>query len=360
MKKSIIAAAVAATVAFPAANAGVTIYGKVHVSIDHISSEGWYDLTEYNTGWASNQNRSDSWDTSLWQVQSRASRIGFKGTEDLGNGLSLIWKAETGYDFADGGAWNAARNAYIGLTGDWGTFLYGRHDTPYKMGYYATGIDMMGDTIMDMNQIGFNEVRASNAIAYVSPNMNGLTFAGAIVPGEGAGGDDGLADSYSLAAMYSNNGLKMAAGYESLGSGGDNSKWLVGGSYTMNAFTLALAYEDHEVNQNDAQTLGIAASYTFGNNTLVVNYANQDSDEILDIENYPSSYSNQNLVPVNGDATQWGIGLTHKLSKRTSAYAAYASIDADGSGENTDPSEGGSFAADASLDSFSVGMIHNF
>ncbi|OOZ36214.1 porin, partial [Solemya elarraichensis gill symbiont] len=199
MKKAIIAAAVAALIAASAANAGVTVYGKVHVAIDYFDDD------------------SSGWDDSQWQVKSRASRIGFKGTEDLGNGMSLIWKAESGYDFADGGAWNAARNAYIGLTGDWGTFLYGRHDTPYTMAYYSTGIDAMGDTAMDMNGLGaFHEVRASNAIAYVSPNFNGLTFAGAIVPGEGGPQGDGLADMWSVSAMYSNNGLKLAAAYEDL------------------------------------------------------------------------------------------------------------------------------------------------
>ncbi|OOZ39101.1 porin [Solemya elarraichensis gill symbiont] len=301
MKKSIIAAAI---VAAPAANAGVTIYGKVHVSVDYI----------------------DDGSDNVWSVTSRASRIGFKGTEDLGNGMSLIWKAETGYDFADGNAWSKdsggtpnGRNAYIGLTGDWGTFLYGRHDTPYKMGYYATGIDMMGDTIMDMNSYaGFDEVRASNAIAYVSPHMNGLTFAGAVVPGENTPTQTGLADKWSVSAMYKNSGLKLAAGYEDLDSG--NTKFLIGGSYTMSNLTVALAYEDDD--GEDSKSLGAAVGATFGNNKVVLNYANYDQS--------------------SGETDAWGIGLSHSLSKRTSAYAAYAD------NETSDKS------------GLSFGMIHNF
>ncbi len=352
MKKSIIAAAVAALVAAPAASANVTIYGKVHVSIDHFNDD---------TSWAPA-------DATQWQVTSRASRIGFKGTEDLGNGLSLIWKAEPTSDFADGGALGGGRNAYIGLAGDWGTFLYGIHDTPYKMAFYATGIDPMGDTAMDMNALGaFHEVRASNAIAYVSPNFNGLTFAGAIVPGEGASGPsgdlDGLADLWSVGVMYSNNGLQLAAGYEDLaveadgwtGTGAEgNKKWFAGAGYTMNNFYLGVAYQsweygDDKDNDDTLASLGVTGTYSFGNNKVAVSWT--DVDQGNDI-----------------DSNGWGVGFSHSLSKRTSVYAVYANAENDGDrviGINGAPNaRGSSEITDSSIvddgDMFSIGMIHNF
>ncbi|OOZ11561.1 porin [Solemya velum gill symbiont] len=311
MKKSIIAAAVAAAVAAPAANAGVTIYGKAHVSIDH------YDYDDCCNS---------SLDYSEWRVKSRVSRIGFKGTEDLGNGLSLTWKAETTYDFADGSAWDSGRNAYIGLAGDWGTFLYGHHDTPYKMSYYAGGIEMMGDTALDFGEHGAHDlsrVRAANAIAYVSPNMNGLTIAAAIVPGEGNNFDKGtgLADAFSVSGMYSNNDLKLAAGYEDLGDGDD--KFLVTAGYTMNNVTVAGLYQDYEDDKTALLSVGVA----MGNNNFVVKYGQTDWRD-----GYPTS-------------TVWGIGAEHKLSKRSTAYIGYATSDdmyADG------------------RSTFSAGMTHNF
>ncbi|OOZ75173.1 hypothetical protein BOW49_00060 [Solemya velum gill symbiont] len=311
MKKSIIAAAIAAAVAAPAANAGVTIYGKVHVSIDH------YDYDD-----CCNSSR----DYSEWRVKSRASRIGFKGTEDLGNGLSLIWKAETTYDFADGSAWDPGRNAYIGLAGDWGTFLYGVHDTPYKMSYYAGGIEMMGDTALDFGEHGaldLSRVRAANAIAYVSPNMNGLTIAAAIVPGEGNNFDNGtgLADAVSVSGMYSNNGLKLAAGYEDLGD--DDAKFLVTAGYTMNNVTVAGLYQVYEDDRTALLSVGVA----MGNNNFVVKYGQTDWDD-----SYPTS-------------TVWGIGAEHKLSKRSTAYIGYATSDN---------------MYDDGRSTFSAGMIHNF
>ncbi|OOZ75172.1 hypothetical protein BOW49_00055 [Solemya velum gill symbiont] len=313
MKKSIIAAAIAVAVAAPAANAGVTIYGKVHVSIDHY--DAWY------------------MPDAQWEVNSRASRIGFKGTEDLGNGLSVIWKAETTYDFADDGAWGSGRNAHIGLAGDWGTFLYGIHDTPYKMSYYAAGIEMMGDTAIDFGDSGYldlSHVRASNAIAYVSPNMNGLTIAAAIVPGEGNNFDygTGLADAVSVSAMYSNNGLKMAAGYEDLGD--DDTKFLVTAGYTMNNVTVAGLYQHYE----DDKTILLSAGVAMGNNNLVLKWGQTD-------------YGKDNTVYGGNDHTVWGLGAEHKLSKRSSAYAAYGNASTDESGYD-----------DTTI--FSVGMIHNF
>ncbi|OOY97877.1 porin [Solemya velum gill symbiont] len=322
MKKAILAAAIATLVAAPAASANVTIYGQVHVAIEK------YD--GFQGVWGVIQD-------DVWVVKSNASRIGFKGTEDLGNGLSVIWKAETTYDFADGSAWGYGLNAYIGLAGDWGTFLYGRHDSPYKMAYYSTGIEMMGDTILDFKRMVDNMHNGSHlddiefwrgdqysgAIAYISPNMNGLTIAGAIVPGansDGPGGD-GLADAVSLAAMYANNGLKLAMAYES-NEDGDDDSWLVGASYTMNNMTLAVTYnEDSGMDDGgDHEALLVAGSYRAGNNNFVVKYGDDldsDSDWV------------------------WGIGVEHALSKRSMAYVAYADSEDDDS-------------------ALSVGMIHKF
>ncbi|OOY46062.1 porin [Solemya velum gill symbiont] len=303
MKKSILAAAIAAAVAAPAVNANVTIYGKVHVSVDNIDGDmyNWPDEDGYR--------HDDSIsDLDQWQVKSRASRIGFNGTEDLGNGLSLIWKAETTYDFADGSAWGSGRNAYIGLTGDWGTFLYGRHDTPYKMAYYAGGVEMMGDTIIDFGETGYldstySRVRASNAIAYVSPNMNGLTIAAAIVPGEGNNFDKG--------------------------TGLADNKFLVTAGYTMNNFTIAALYQNADFEDQDIDTVLLAGSYSMGNNTFVAKWG-RTKDSYRD----------------GTRATVWSLGAEHKLSKRSSVYVGYTNAD-----ENYQ---------DDSMDGFSVGMIHNF
>jgi len=381
MKKTLIAAAVAAAVAAPAANAGVVIYGKMHASIDYLDEN------------ASGMVNSAGLAVKGWQVQSRASRIGFKGSEDLGNGLKAIWKVEFGVDITDNGGWNSNRNRYIGLAGDWGTFLVGRHDTPYKMAFYSTGIDMMGDTIADANAMyGFDERRASNAVAYVSPNMNGLTVAAAIVPGEGMGvtatpfntpflgpmaafvppgvpAGNGLADAYSIGLMYKNNGLKLAIGYEDLGFGvavgavtHDDTKWFLGAGYSMNAFDVAIGYQDRSADLSaggvqliaaDQKTWAISAAYSFGNNKVIATFGNTDTD-----------WSAGGVNFLNEDSDSWALGFEHKLSKRTKAYAIYASSERQLGGTSGIPTPGltapGAALPAQAGKGFSLGMIHNF
>ena len=162
------------------------------------------------------------------QGEGRASRLGVKGSEDLGNGLKAIYQIELGINFdtnnnvVSNSDTISYRNTFVGLAGDWGTFLMGRHDSPMKI---STGkLDLFADTMADYNgTIGFNDFRFDQAVAYISPNWSGLQFAGAIVPGgaatAGAGqnwNDDGIAEGYSLALIYSNGPFYASAAYESV------------------------------------------------------------------------------------------------------------------------------------------------
>jgi predicted porin len=169
------------------------------------------------------------------QGEGRANRLGVKGSEDLGNGLKAIYQIELGLNFDTNNDVNqngddiTYRNTFVGLAGDWGTFLMGRHDSPMKI---STGkLDLFADTMADFNgTIGFEDNRFDQVVAYISPNWSGLQFAGAIVPGGGATAtvnastptgnrnwnDDGIAEGYSLALIYSNGPFYASAAYESV------------------------------------------------------------------------------------------------------------------------------------------------
>ena len=137
MKKNLITLAVASTLAAAMVSApafadtsNVTVYGVASLS---------YDLT--NNGNASAN-----------QVSSNQSRLGLKGSEDLGDGLSAVWQIEQQINI-DNSTTNAnsfaTRNSFLGLSsGSMGPVLLGRHDTPYKIA--SRGFDVFADTIADI------------------------------------------------------------------------------------------------------------------------------------------------------------------------------------------------------------------
>jgi predicted porin len=352
MNKKLLAAAVAAAVvAAPAAFAESTVYGKFHTSVDMVDQE---------TAGAST--------TDNFQVNGRASRLGFKGSEDLGNGLKAIYQVEFGIG-TDGGTGQANtynpggsrtpinnhRNTFVGLAGGWGTFLVGRHDTPAKMAFYAQGNERLGDSIIDLNSGGplgvFTEVRASNGIAYVTPNFAGFTVAAAVVPGEegvtATGNEaDGLADHYSLGVMWKGAGLKAGLGYERLddqafgapasGADDDHKMLQAGLSYTFGAFKVGGSYESTDnfagVKDNELTSYALTGKATFGNNAVSLVYIDSE------------------IEAAGGgkvrDKDGWGVAGEHNFSKRTKVYAAYATSEDD--------------ATNSDDDRFSLGMIHSF
>ena len=392
MNKKLLAAAVAAAVvAAPAAFAESTIYGKMHATIDAL---------DYESGGAAAGANGNPRGEDNYEVNSRSSRIGFKGSEDLGGGLKAIYQIELSVNAGGGsdgqgstsGLGGASRNTFVGLSGDWGTALVGRHDTPAKMAFYAAGNERLGDSVIDLNlgsnltgtpnanqPIGvFHEYRADNVIAYVSPNFSGFTIVGTVIPGEDdkdtAGqtfGDsrDGIADHYSIGAMYKGNGLKASVGYTSydldpastVATDGDDYEVLqVGASYTMNNFSFGAQYEDTDnmpdgfntgVAQgaatapygnkgNDYKAWAVTGKYTFGNNAISAIYTKGEFD---------SDAAGPTSLDV--DIGGWGLAAEHNFSKRTKVYAAYAS----GENEYDDVNR-----SDEDNDVFSLGMIHNF
>jgi len=251
MNKKLITLAVAAAMAAPAAAlAEATIYGQAHVSLDYadvnnvilptygfVTNEDGSVYIDPN-GYPVFQKLDNGVDFEGWGMssrgyipgESRASRLGVKGSEDLGGGLKAIYQIELGINFNDtnDNVVNNSdsityRNTFVGLAGNFGTILFGRHDTPMKIS--TSKLDLFSDTMADYNgTVGFRDLRADNVVAYISPNWRGFQLAGAVVPPGGAtAGDglnlnsDGIAEGYSLAAIYSNGPFYASAAYESLG-----------------------------------------------------------------------------------------------------------------------------------------------
>jgi predicted porin len=337
MKKSLIALAVAGVVSAPAfaATSNVDIYGKLHGSMSY-----------FNDGLGK--------DT---QFSSNASRIGFKGSEDLGGGLKAVWQIESGVSMDEGeGSW-ASRNTFVGLAGDWGTALLGRHDTPLKL--VGRAVDLFGDTMADSRNVmgGGSDTRADNVLAYISPSFSGFGVALAYsndVAGAGNGGDVIDRSAWNGNVTYSNGPLYLGLGYgdgDYHDSNGLGAQWRLAGGYTFGNFKIVGQYDMLEgdgVVADDYDAWMVGGAYTMGNMVFKANYMAGELD---------------GCNVAGCDLEQWTIGADYNLSKRTSVYALYAdgqNVVMGGGAGSTDQIGGELGAGDRDVSTISLGVTHSF
>lgn len=338
MKKSLIALAVAGVVSAPAfaATANVDVYGKMHMSV-----------SLYDDQTAA---------TNDVQISSNASRIGFKGAEDLGGGLKAIWQLESTVDLDEGGGSFATRNSFVGLSGGFGTFLLGNHDTPLKT--VGRKIDLFGDTIADSRNVmgQGSDIRAKNAVMYMSPSFSGLDFAAAYSTDIGTpttAGDLDNSSIYNLSATYANGPLFLGLGY---GDGDGHEKAGYGkhmraaAGFTFGSFKVVGQYDkrddDNTINaggQNgDFDAWLVGGAFTMGAMVFKANYMDGDFDGAG-----------------AADPKQWTVGMDYNLSKRTTVYALYADAEnfSLGRGVGSTDVVGG---ATGDVSAFSLGITHAF
>ncbi|MCP4993270.1 MAG: porin, partial [Gammaproteobacteria bacterium] len=209
----------------------------------------------------------------------------------------------------------------------------GRVDTPYKSS--AGSLELFSLTPGDREQLYFEDLRASDAVFYMSPNWNGLSFQAAVVLPSLSDDLDGI-EATSLAVKYANGPFFASLAVESMDDAvadaktWSEDKWRLGLGYTANGFHAGFVYEDRDNVDGDSDwdedSWQISGSYTMGNNVLKAAYGQRDTD--------------------SADPDMWSIGLDHNLSKRTKVYAQYADYDGD--------------AADTDMDAFAVGIVHKF
>lgn len=374
MKTKIISLAVAAALVAPAAvMADATLYGRLHMSIDYVDIDKSAANNFGQRAGTPGPAGLNGWDIN---ANERSNRLGVKGSEDLGNGLKAIYQFEFTIPAADGNG-NiidnreaiTMRNTYVGLASNFGTVLVGRHDTPFKLA--SARLDQFADSLADYNYtVGFHDLRADNAIAYVSPSFSGFQLSAAVVPSGGATAGfgtntnlDGINEGASVAGVYKNGPFYGSLAWEWLSAqhartqgntaaGVQNSreweKWQVSlGLLDWNGFTLAGIYEHWDnagFRRNaEADLWQIQAGYSFGNNKIKAMYGQADRSDIQ-----PFGFVDGRGNPIrDADRETWAIGFDHNFSKRTGVYVLY-----------TDVSE--SDLRDADWSGFSLGMTHSF
>ena len=320
------------------AQSSVTIYGRVNTTIEHQKTG-----KESKTGMFNNN-----------------SRIGFKGVEDLGNGLKAGFQLEAGFNSDDGSdALAFKRQSEVNLSGNFGMVRLGNF---YPESYYATS-DYIGmhnhETGSSSDQLyydaaWFNGNDTGNKVAYRTPTFNNFWAEASVSLHEKArtGAAAVNKNAYDLAANYNNGPLSLGAGYSYWNS---NYQAALRGLYTFGQFTVGAYYQR---NKDDNAILGAGAG-TRNNFRLSGMYVLNASEFHVNVGR-ANSWSKVD----DSAATQWTLGYNYNLSKRTKVYTYYTKVN---NGKNAsygyatkDENNNVIRANGLNTSSFAVGVRHNF
>lgn len=338
MNKKILVAAIGAalSVGMAAAQAAeVKISGYANISVDVI--EG-----------ASAQSTTENKQTS--QVSSNSSNIVISASEDLGNGLKGVFSLQEFYRMDNTGSRNSGGNAYVGLQGGFGLIKAGSHDTPAKL--VGRSVDLFGNQIGDSRNMGVNNTRAQNVVAYVSPNMGGFSFALAHatnLDNDTNNGNDTRANAVLL--KYEGGPVSVGVGIDDANSadGSNPRTTVIGGSFgPFGGVKINALYQTVDTDTADTSTMGAGVAWKFGDNTLKAQYYTFESDD----------------TPAADNATMLAIGFDHAFSKAFTGYIAYATTDNEAAASRSMSGGGhgddvGSIAGE-DPNGVSVGMVFKF
>lgn len=318
MKKSLLALAVLGAFAGAAsAQSSVTIYGIIDVGVSKID-DGTTSL-----GPATLYGAPDAWNVR----SSTSSRLGFRGTEDLGGGMKANFTIEHRLDPSEGidekgavGMWHG--QSWVSLSGGFGEVRLGRQYVPY----FFTGL-AMDPWGYDYNVAGaaaFTRAggpsRANNAVTYLSPNMGGFTAQAQVAAGEGV-----TPRNLGFNVRYTAGPLDVGLGFNDIDSAATNRHWNLVGSWDLGMVKPIVGYAKGEVGAVDTKQFVLGARAPVGPGTLKAVFAR----------------STTSTAGVDVDTDKFGIGYEYALSKRTSVHADYGTAKADAPATRTNGFEFG-------------------
>ena len=267
-------------------------------------------------------------------------KLGFKGTEDLGNGLKAIFQLEIRYESDTGTLESNARPLFqgqsrVGLQGDFGTVRLGRGLTAFQESSTAfepwsgmptpagfqTDLQVAGYSSDPLSAPGNSRNRFSNAVFYNSPVVAGFQF-NATVAAKEANGNIAVpatpsnfavpanavpaSNPYSVSATYNYGQFNGMAAYER--NALQAKLWSVAASFNPNKDLKLMASYQHQddgnfkITNTDTKSWLIGANYDVGPGKIRAGYGQKSPDGV--------------------DKTrQASLGYDYNLSKRTYLYA---------------------------------------
>lgn len=281
------------------AQSQVTIYGVADAGLVYESGGAAGSVNKIGSGIAS------------------GSRLGFKGKEDLGGGLKAFFVIENGFNIDTGtpaqGGLLFGRQALVGLSGNAGAVTLGRQYSPYYLAVRDIADPFCVGFAGSAANILASHTRLDNTVAYASPGFHGFS-------------------------------ANLAAGFgEQPGDSSRNRTLSTSFSYTAGNLSASLAWlqkQNATATDHSRNTL-LTARYNWGVAETSLGYARnagfagaESHDAIAGVivplggasKLYASYIRHDDTRAANADASQWAVGYTYALSKRTDLYASYAHI----------------------------------
>ena len=284
MKKRFLVAAITAAMVSPiAAHAAATVYGNIHLTIEDFDSAQNLDM------------------------DSNTSAIGVKGKEDLGGGMTALYKIEFQVDPTERANNITDRDQWVGLKGAMGTVKFGTMSNNYKqMGgkidpMYRTPLEGRGFMKTQSNMhsgAGESRGRMTNTVQYSSPKMSGVQ---AVFNTTVSGNND---ETMGLGIRYKAKNIMAYFDYldtAAMQAASADAAFKVGGKYKMDALTVGLQYEAVQDAGVQGDTVFVSANYKMNDNDNVAfTFGDNDTDDV-----------------------GFALMYNHKMSKRTNVYAGY-------------------------------------
>jgi predicted porin len=356
MKKSLLALAVLGTFAGVAsAQSSVTLFGIVDLSANSVKNDPAVGASTSTKLLASNQLNSN--------------RLGFRGVEDLGGGLSAGFWLEAAMDNSNGvlGGGNGqaapaagssifSRRSTVSLIGRFGEIRAGRDYTPTFWNtavfdaFGANGLPNGTNIISSsLGTAAITFVRDNNTVGYFLPgNLGGLYGQAQIAAPQGQVGQKYQGGRIGYAAGPFN--VAVAVGQTELGAN-DFKASNVGASWNFGFATILGYYNQHKVGSTKQTMWNLSATIPFGQNEIRLTYGDADMEGPA---TNPAGLRNAD------DATAMGIGYSYNLSKRTALYGTYGQVKNDGASAFRVSAGGLGSAAGGKSTGYNVGIRHSF
>ncbi|WP_457447405.1 porin [Roseateles sp. P5_E4] len=316
MKKIALVAALAATAAAPAFAQSVTLWGRINTTVE--------------------SQKFGSQDRKV-VVQNNSSRLGLKGSEDLGGGLKASFSLEHGLNSDTGAAtggttfWNRA--SWVQLEGGFGGIRLGKW---FPGSYFATADYVSNhnhDTGTSADALYATQFYTNNKVSYFTPTAGGFS-----AELSAAAGENTTTRAFDVAVNYDMGPAHAGLGYEKKG---DFTQIAIRGLYEFGPVVIGGYVQRAEntfagVGKKDWNVWRASGMYVMGQSEFHLNFGKADK-----------------MVADDG-AKQLTVGYNYNLSKRTKVYGFWTKVDNQSKGNYQTGVAGQDFS------SLAAGIRHNF